>query len=121
MASRIGMPSVARVCLEGSGLFLSRPPGIFSQATTPHMLPLHWATRMLATPSATCQSPVGSAASAGLKPATKVNPDKTIVRADNLRQCNMVRTYALVGWLGVGVKTPHSAFSVDEAGINRSK
>src|SRR5689334_8217715 len=101
MASRIGMPRVGRLCLAASGLFLSRPPGIFSQATTPHILPLHWATRMLATPSATCQSPVGSAASTGLKPAAKVNPEKTIVRADNLRQCNMVRTYALLG-LGLG-------------------
>src|ERR1044072_1890195 len=97
MSIRIGMPKVGRLCLATSGLFLSLPPGVFSQATTPHILPLHWATRMLATPSATRQSPVGSAASAGLKPAAKVNPDKTIVRADNFRQCNMVRTYALLG------------------------
>src|SRR4051795_12386160 len=98
MSIRIGMPKVGLFCFEASGLLLSRPPGTFSQATTPHILPLHWATRMLATPSATRQSPVGSAASAGpeLKPAAKVNPDKTIVRADNLRQCNMVRTYALL-------------------------
>ena len=49
--------------------------GSFSQATTPHMLPLHLATRMLATPSATFQSPVGSAASAALTPVAKKIPE----------------------------------------------
>ena len=63
------MPRVGLFCFETSGLFLSRPPGVFSHATTPHMLPLHSATRMLATPSATRQSPVGSAAKAGAKRA----------------------------------------------------
>jgi hypothetical protein len=47
---------------------------------------------MLATPSATRQSPVGSAARAG--PAAKTNPEKTIARAIDLGQCNMVQTCA---------------------------
>src|SRR5258705_8357664 len=71
MSIRIGIPSVGLFCFETSGLFLSRPPGIFSHATAPHMLPLHSATRMLATPSATFQSPVGSAAKAGVKQVAK--------------------------------------------------
>ena len=29
MSIRIGMPSVGRLCLAASGLFLSRPPGVF--------------------------------------------------------------------------------------------
>src|SRR6187549_1156701 len=90
------MPKVGLLCFEASGLFLSRPPGVFSQETAPHMLPLHWATRMLATPSATRQSPVGSAASAEATPVAKKNPEKTILRARVLGQCNMVQTYALV-------------------------
>src|SRR5438876_12070976 len=96
MSMRIGMPSVGRLCLDASGLLLSRPPGVFSQDTAPHTLPLHCATRMLATPSATRQSPVGSAASAGATPVAKKNPKKTILRARVLGQCNMVQTYALV-------------------------
>ncbi|MEY9693439.1 hypothetical protein ABH976_004585 [Bradyrhizobium ottawaense] len=67
MSISVAMPSVGLVFFEASGLFSSRPPGCFSQETAPHMLPLHWATRMLATPSATRQSPVGSAASAGVR------------------------------------------------------
>jgi hypothetical protein len=42
------------------------------------MLPLHCATRILATPSATRQSPVGSAASAvlkQLKPLASIIPE----------------------------------------------
>jgi hypothetical protein len=58
------------------------------------MLPLHCATRILATPSATFQSPVGSAASAEARPVAKKNPEYTIVRAIVLGQCNMVQTYA---------------------------
>jgi hypothetical protein len=68
------------------------------------MLPLHCATRMLATPSATFQSPVGSAASAGVgllvnKALAKTNPEYAMVRAkalgaNDLGQCNMVPTYA---------------------------
>ena len=69
------MPKVGRLCFATSGLFLSLPPGVISQATTPHMLPLHWATRMLATPSATFQSPVGSAASPALRPVAKKTPE----------------------------------------------
>ena len=68
----------------------------YGQETAPQTLPLHCATRMLATPSATRQSPVGSAASAGTKPVAKKNPEKTILRARVLGQCNMVQTYALV-------------------------
>src|ERR1700712_6103211 len=96
MSIRIGMASVGRLCLAGSGLCESLPPGVFSQATAPHMLPLHWATRMLATPSATFQSPEGSAASAEVTPVAKNNPEKTILRARVLGQCNMVQTYAYV-------------------------
>jgi hypothetical protein len=53
---------------------------------------------MLATPSATCQSPVGSAASADpeITPVAKISPENAIVRANDLGQCNMVRTYALL-------------------------
>jgi hypothetical protein len=49
---------------------------------------------MLATPSATFQSPVGSAASAEVTPVAKKNPEKTILRARVLGQCNMVQTCA---------------------------
>src|SRR6476659_3960455 len=103
MSIRIGMPSVGRLCLAGSGLLESLPPGVFSQATTPHMLPLHCATRMLATPSATFQSPVGSAASAGVRllarALTNRHPEYAMVRAmvlgaHGLGHCNMVPTYA---------------------------
>src|SRR5258705_13823086 len=96
MSIRIGMPKVGLLCFAASGLFLSLPPGVFSQATTPHMLPLHWATRMLATPSATSQSPVGSAANAMLRPVARKNPENTIECATVLGQCNMVEAYAYV-------------------------
>jgi hypothetical protein len=49
---------------------------------------------MLATPSATRQSPVGSAANAEVRPVAKNNPEKTILRARVLGQCNIVQTYA---------------------------
>ena len=62
-------PASAAPSSAASGLFLSIPPGVFSQATAPHMLPPHSATRILATPSSTFQSPVGSAANAGVSPA----------------------------------------------------
>jgi hypothetical protein len=75
---------------------------------------------MLATPSATFQSPVGSAASAEVTPVAKMNPEKTILRATVLGQCNMVQTYAYAYVDDPrGVKTPHWAFSVDEMAINR--
>src|SRR6185436_18300795 len=105
-------------CFEASGLLISLPPGVFSQATAPHMLPLHWATRMLATPSATRQSPVGSAAKAGAALAARI-AEKTSTRALDLGQCNMVETYAYLADLKPGVKTPHWAFSVDDMAINR--
>src|SRR6266700_7436250 len=99
MSSRIGIPSVGRLCFAASGLFLSRPPGVFSHETTPHMLPLHSATRMLATPSATFQSPVGSAAKgdpekADPKQVAKINPEYATVRMMFRGQCNMVGTCA---------------------------
>src|SRR5712671_5460031 len=106
MSIRIGIPRVGLLCFEASGLLLSRPPGAFSHATAPHMLPLHCATRMLATPSATFQSPVGSAARAGINPVVKNKPEMAIVRAKVLGQCNMVQTYAYVDDPS-GVKTPH--------------
>jgi hypothetical protein len=49
---------------------------------------------MLATPSATFQSPVGSTANAEVTLVAKKNPEKTILRAIVLGQCNMVQTYA---------------------------
>ena len=88
------MPSVGLFCFETSGLFLSRPPGVFSHATAPHMLPLHSATRILATPSATRQSPVGSAPAPDARPVAKNNPEYTTVRMIFRGQCNMVQTYA---------------------------
>src|SRR6266496_5825809 len=94
MSMRIGMPNVGRLCLDASGLLLSRPPGVFSQDTAPHMLPLHCAARMLATPSATRQSPVGSTARAGVMTLAKKNPEYAIVRTVILGQCNMLLAYA---------------------------
>src|SRR5450759_4757098 len=81
MSIRIGIPRVGLFCFETSGLCVSRPPGVCSQATAPHMLPLHSATRMLATPSATLQSPVGSAARAGASPTANNMPEYTIPRS----------------------------------------
>ena len=84
------MPSVGLVFLTASGLLVSCPPGSFSQATTPHMLPLHCATLMLATPSATRQSPVGSAAKAGAAPDVNNIPEqRRVVRMKFPWQCNM--------------------------------
>src|SRR5947209_10345317 len=98
MSIRIGIPSVGLFCFDTSGLFLSRPPGVFSHATTPHIVPLHSATRILATPSATLQSPVGSAAKAGARLVDKTTPvDKNSTECSSLRtayreHCNMVGT-----------------------------
>src|SRR5664279_5451102 len=75
MPIRIGIPRVGLFCFDTSGLWVSRPPVIFSQLTAPHMLPLHSATRTLAIPSATLQSPVGSSANAGANPTARNNPD----------------------------------------------
>ena len=84
------MPRVGLLRFETSGLCSSMPPGSFSQATAPHMLPLHSATRIWATPSATSQSPVGSAASA----ETMLSPEnvaKSIsVRITSRGRCNIV-------------------------------
>jgi len=114
------MPSVGLFFFDTSGLLVSWPPGSFSQATTPHMLPLHCATRMLATPSATRQSPVGSAASAEVMSAPSKNPDRKSADFKMFRgQCNMVQTCACFAGTNKG-KTPHWAFSVDEMAINRS-
>src|SRR3954470_8558986 len=107
MSIRIGMPKVGRLCLAASGLLLSLPPGVFSQATTPHMLPLHWATRILATPSATRQSPVTSAASAATGTVAKKNAEKAILPATVFGQCIMVLTYAYLDESKAGVKKPH--------------
>ncbi|HWX30867.1 MAG TPA: hypothetical protein VNZ53_25945 [Steroidobacteraceae bacterium] len=70
------------------------------------MLPLHSATRILATPSATRQSPVGSAAKAEARPADKNIPEKISLRMMFGGQCNMVQTYALMDIPKEG-KTPH--------------
>jgi hypothetical protein len=55
------------------------------------MLPLHSATRMLATPSATLQSPVGSAANADAKPVAKIIPEYAIVGMMFRAQCSMIQ------------------------------
>jgi hypothetical protein len=75
------------------------------------MLPLHCATLMLATPSATFQSPVGSAARAGINPVVKNKPEMAIVRAKVLGQCNMVQTYAYVDDPSGGQNAALSVFS----------
>jgi hypothetical protein len=62
---------------------------------------------MLATPSATLQSPVTSAANAKLTPVAKNNAEQTIVRETVLGQCNMVQTYAYLDDPKRGVKKPH--------------
>src|SRR3954462_3555690 len=99
MSIRIGMPSGGRLCLAGSGLLLSRPPGVFSQATTPHMLPLHCATRTLPTPSPPRQSPVGSAARAEEIPAANNTAEYAIVvDMRYLRRCNIGRKPVLA-WM----------------------
>ena len=84
------MPSVSLFCFDTSGLCVSWPPGIFSHATTPHMLPLHSATRMSATPSATLQSPLGSAARADARLMVRKSPEYATVRMIDRGQCNMV-------------------------------
>src|SRR6516225_4221008 len=117
MSSRIGIPSVGLFFFDASGLLVSRPPGSFSQATTPHMLLPHCATRILATPSATRQSPVGSAARAEVMLAPSRDTDK--IRADFTMfrgQCNIVQTCACFAGANEG-KTPHWAFFVDEMAI----
>jgi hypothetical protein len=53
------------------------------------MLPLHSATRILATPSATFQSPVGSAARADATPAAKNITENITLRMMFGGQCNM--------------------------------
>jgi hypothetical protein len=58
------------------------------------MLPLHSATRMLATPSATRQSPVGSAAKADAMPVAKKTAENATVRMIFPWRCNMVQTCA---------------------------
>jgi hypothetical protein len=70
------------------------------------MLSLHCSTRMLATPSATRQSPVGSSASAGARPVAKNIPEYTAVSMNFRGQCNMVQTCALIDDPNEG-KTPH--------------
>jgi hypothetical protein len=94
MSIKIGMPSVGLFFFEASGLLVSRPPGFFSQATTPHMLPLHSAMRMFATPSATLQSPVGSAARAGARPVINNIAERMTLRMKSRGHCNMVKTCA---------------------------
>src|ERR1700720_415949 len=97
MSIRIGMPNVGRFCFETSGLLLSLPPGVLSQATAPHMLPLHCATLMLAIPSATFQSPVGSAAMAQEMLAAKAIPEKiSRVRMEFRAQCNIAKNLCLL-------------------------
>src|SRR5579871_4997419 len=114
MSSRMGIPRVGLLLFETSGLLSSRPPGVFSQEMAPHMAPLHWATRTLATPSATRQSPVGSAAMAGRAPAPRTIPNESMTaRMRDRGHCNMAQTCACVDGANKG-KTPHQAFSVDE-------
>src|SRR5262245_8701928 len=71
MFSSVSMPITLRLRLAGSGLFLSFLGGPLVQAIWPQKAGPHGAIRTAATLSATSQSPVGSAASAGLlSPAT---------------------------------------------------
>src|SRR5215470_16954700 len=80
MVSRIGMPMTLRLRRAGSGLFWSVPAGPLVQAICPHSASAHGAMRMTAVWSATSQSPVGSAANAGLlKPALTIKPVLTIM------------------------------------------
>src|SRR5438270_6009086 len=101
MSIRIGMPSVGLFFFDTSGLLVSRPPGSFSQATTPHMLPPHCATRILATPSATRQSPVGSAALAALPAARRITEVRAVSVAFRER-CNMSSNLCLLWGLEWG-------------------
>src|ERR1700684_4033103 len=107
MSIRIGIPRVGLFFFETSGLLVSWPGGPFSQATAPHMLPLHSATRMLATPSATLQSPVGSAARAGARPAARTTPEYIIFRMVFFGQCNIVQTCVWARLIRNEGKTPH--------------
>src|SRR5215216_6394981 len=66
MLSRMGRPITLRFRLAGSGLFLSVPAGPLVQTMWPHRASPQGAIRIAAFLSATSQSPVGSAASAGL-------------------------------------------------------
>jgi hypothetical protein len=75
---------------------------------------------MLATPSATRQSPVGSAARAAVMSVPSKNTDKKNADFTKFRgQCNMVQTCACVDG-GIKGKTPHCGFSVDDVAFNRS-
>src|SRR5580704_6765562 len=64
MPSRIGIPSVGRVRLPGSGLLASVPPGVFSHDTMPQSLPLQFAICTWARFPSTAHSPRGSAGDA---------------------------------------------------------
>jgi hypothetical protein len=78
---------------------------------------------MLATPSATCQSPVGSTAKAGAKPVAKNIPEYVTVRMMLRGQCNMVKTCAYVDARARAkrrIERFHGTNSVDEMTINRS-
>src|SRR5579859_1218225 len=111
MSIRIGMPKVGRFFFAASGLLMSWPPGVFSHATAPHMLPLHSATRTLATPSATLQSPVGSAARADARPDVKNIPEKITWRAMFSGQCNIGSTCAYMDFLREGQNAALGVFS----------
>jgi hypothetical protein len=87
------------------------------------MPPLHWATRMLATPSATFQSPVGSSAKAGARPVAKIIPEYTTLRMMFRGQCNM--SGPMLKWMSrTEAKRRIERFqltnSVDEMATNRS-
>src|SRR6516164_1022688 len=115
MSIKISIPKVGLSLFDTSGLLTSRPPGVCSHETTPHMLPLHCATRMLATPSATRQSPVGSAATAlPARLASNIAAEIRVTSKSLRGHCNMAQTCACVDGANEG-KSPHWAFSVDEA------
>src|ERR1700744_2097580 len=112
MSSRIGMPSVGLFRCDASGLLLSRPPGSFSQATTPHRLLPQCATRIFATPSATRQSPVGSAAKAAVTLVACRTTDRN--SADFVKflgQCNIGQNLCLRWWSEWGQNAALGVFS----------
>src|SRR5262245_13222930 len=83
MSSSVSIPITLRLRLAGSGLFLSARGGPLVQTILPHRAGppgAHGATRMTAIFSATSQSPVGSAARAGL-----LSPAKTSAASQGLR------------------------------------
>jgi hypothetical protein len=76
------------------------------------MLLPHCATRTLATPSATRQSPVGSAAKAEVAYGVSMNTDRKMVSFTMFRgQCNMGQNLCLRWWYEKGQNAVLGIFS----------